>query len=484
MTQESPEAAGRAGGVPGSGAGPAVELAGRATGLAGRGFATVFKAIKTIRPVRPIHPRGISLVGELTRHGLQGGAASRIPGGGMPGGSGMPGGRSGISWLDAPGTDQVQARFSRSVGLPDALPDILGLALRIGGATGSGSSASGSDATGTADVLFASTGWGVPARFLLLPRLDVGAARFTTLMPYRGADGPVLLGLRTLSLPPRATGRAETRGDFRAALAEGDWVLALSYATPAGPWVHAGTLRLRSDPDRDDTPDRFDPLQHPVQGAGTYAWARRLRESSYRTARGPAPGLPGVQSLTAGVFRPRVLTPRLLTTRRSGRRRADPSSIPEHPAPHERKPMATITQVYNSPAADVWKVIADGWLYSGWVVGASRIRAVDARWPELGSRLYHSVGAWPLVIDDSTRVAAVEPGKSLELTARGWPMGEAKVVITLEDMGTQCRVTIAEDAVRGPGLAVPKVLRDALISIRNRETLKRLELMAAGGAGD
>jgi hypothetical protein len=93
------------------------------------------------------------------------------------------------------------------------------------------------------------------------------------------------------------------------------------------------------------------------------------------------------------------------------------------------------------------------------------------------------VGAWPLVIDDSTRVAAVEPGKSLELTARGWPIGEAKVVITLEDLGTQCRVTIAEDAVRGPGLAIPKVLRDAVISTRNRETLKRLELMAAGGAG-
>lgn len=467
MTQESPES-GLAAGFAGSGAGPAVGLAGRASGLAGRGFAAVFKAIKTVRPVRPIHPRGISLVGELTRHGLQGGP-------------------SGISWLDAPGTDHVQARFSRSVGLPDALPDILGLALRIGGGAGSGSSpgtsATDTDASGRADLLFATTGWGFPARFLLLPRLDVGAARFTTLMPYRGADGPVLLGLRTLSLPPRATGRAETGGDFRAGLAEGDWVLALSYATPAGPWVHAGTLTLRADPDQDDTSERFDPLQHPVQGAGTYAWARRLRENSYRTARGPAPGIPGVQSLTASIFRPRVLTPRLLTTRRSGRRRADQNSMPQHPAPHERKPMATITQVYNSPAADVWKVIADGWLYSGWVVGASRIRAVDARWPELGSRLYHSVGAWPLVINDSTRVAAVEPGKSLELTARGWPMGEAKVVITLEDLGTQCRVTIAEDAVRGPGLAVPKVLRDALISIRNRETLKRLELMAAGGAG-
>ena len=145
--------------------------------------------------------------------------------------------------------------------------------------------------------------------------------------------------------------------------------------------------------------------------------------------------------------------------------------------------MSTVSRLFSSPAAVVWKVIANGWLYSGWVVGASRIRAVDALWPEAGSRLHHSVGAWPLVINDSTRIAAVVPGRSLELVARGWPLGEAKVVITLEDLGTQCRVTIAEDAIRGPGKLVPKVLRDPVIDVRNRETLNRLELMAAGGAG-
>ncbi|TNB70548.1 SRPBCC family protein [Arthrobacter sp. BB-1] len=145
--------------------------------------------------------------------------------------------------------------------------------------------------------------------------------------------------------------------------------------------------------------------------------------------------------------------------------------------------MSTVSQLFNSPAADIWKVIADGWLYSGWVVGASRIRAVDDTWPQAGSRLHHSVGAWPLVINDSTQVTGVEPGKSLELVARGWPMGEAKVAITLEDRGDQCLVTIAEDAIRGPGKRVPKALRDPAISVRNRETLKRLELMAAGGAG-
>lgn len=146
--------------------------------------------------------------------------------------------------------------------------------------------------------------------------------------------------------------------------------------------------------------------------------------------------------------------------------------------------MSTVTQLFKSPAADVWNVIEDGWLYSGWVVGASRIRAVDDQWPRVGAKLHHSVGSWPFLLDDSTSVTSVEPGRKLELLARGWPMGEAKIVITIEDLGgTGCRVSIAEDAVRGPGKVVPKALRDPVIGVRNRETLKRLELMAAGGAG-
>ena len=437
----------------------------RAADLAGRGLAAVFRSLKAVRPGRPIHPRGISLVGELTLTGAAGRAAAGLPA------------ASGISWLDDAATYRVRGRFSRSVGLPESLPDILGLALRTSGASGTpgaGDLDAFGDSADVGDVLFASTGWGVPARFMLVPKLDVGTARFTTLMPYRGAKGPVLLGLRTLSLPPRATGRADTGGNFRESLATGDWTLALSYATPAGRWVQAGVLHLRAAvPEsaaaasggtaRADTPIRFDPLKHPLPGAGTYAWTRRLRERSYRAARRPAARMVGAPE-------PAGSTDLNSAVRRRG-------------SADERNSMSTVTRVFNSPASAVWRVIADGWLYSGWVVGASRIRDVDAHWPQVDTRLHHSVGAWPLLIDDSTKVTAVEPERRLELIARGWPLGEAKVVITLEDLGEQCRVTMAEDAVRGPGLAVPKALRDPLITVRNKETLQRLELMAAGGAG-
>jgi hypothetical protein len=417
-----------------------------ASDAAGQAFAALFRAIKLLRPDRPIHPDGVRLAGELARSGARGGAPADAE-------------TSGIGWLDSPGVDPVEARLSRSVGLPRELPDILGLGLRI---RTSGTSTGGDNAgSGVAsDVLFASTGWGFPARFLLMPRLDVAAASLTTLMPYEGRQGPVLLGLKTLQLPGghgSARGpKARADGSFRETLATGHWVLGLYYARPAGRWIRAGELTLRAGPEPTDTALRFNPLEHPLPGAGTYPWTRRLRERSYRVAQQPPP-------LDA--------------------RAADKASEAPEASPPGRKAMSTVSRLFNSPADVVWKVIADGWLYSGWVVGASRIRAVDAHWPEAGSRLHHSVGAWPMVINDSTRVAAVEPGRSLELVARGWPLGEAKVVITLEDLGTQCRVTIAEDAIRGPGKLVPKTLRDPLIDVRNRETLNRLELMAAGGAG-
>jgi len=394
------------------------------TESAGQAFAALFRLLKLARPGRPIHPEGLGLSGTVAR-------------------TGNPGGPSGIGWLDSPGTDQVVARFSRSVGLPQRLPDILGLALRV--------SPSGHAAAGPADVLFASTGWGLPGRYILMPRLDVAGAAMTTLMPYRGGRGPVLLGLRTRGLPPGS-------------LASGEWVLGLHWTTPGGRWQECGEVRLQAGASPTDIPLRFDPLEHQPPGAQAYAWTRRLRKPSYRAARRAAP--PAVGRPTEPGHP------------------ADPSAGGQGSTTATgRNPMSTVSQLFKSPSADVWRVIADGWLYSGWVVGASRIRDVDAEWPRVGANLHHSVGAWPLVIDDSSRVTAVEPGRSLELVARGWPMGEAKVEITLEDRGAQCLVTIAEDAIHGPGKLMPKVLRDPIISARNRESLRRLELMAIGGAG-
>jgi len=131
----------------------------------------------------------------------------------------------------------------------------------------------------------------------------------------------------------------------------------------------------------------------------------------------------------------------------------------------------------------VFAVLADGWLYPGWVVGASRMRDVDATWPAAGSTLHHSVGVWPALIDDTTSVLEWDPPRHALLQARGWPIGEAQVAVDVRPQGDGCRVRITEDATAGPGRFVPLFLRDAAISVRNTETLRRLAYLAEGGAG-
>lgn len=149
----------------------------------------------------------------------------------------------------------------------------------------------------------------------------------------------------------------------------------------------------------------------------------------------------------------------------------------------EKNAIAVSREVDAGPS-DVWDVLSDGWLYPCWVVGAARMRDVDADWPKEGSRLHHSVGNWPLLLDDKSEVLDMEPLRSLRLRAHGWPGGAAEVLIEIEEQGADSSlVTIREDAVQGPGTLVPRPARQAMIAPRNREALRRLAYLAEGRAG-
>lgn len=140
--------------------------------------------------------------------------------------------------------------------------------------------------------------------------------------------------------------------------------------------------------------------------------------------------------------------------------------------------MVTVTRAVRCPPDAVLGVLADGWSYSTWVVGTARVRAVDRSWPSPGSRILHSVGLWPALLDDETVVRAWDPDRGIELQARGWPAGEAHVRIEVVATADGCAVRIAEDAEKGPGTLVPKPLRSAVIGPRNVETLRRLAFLA------
>lgn len=143
---------------------------------------------------------------------------------------------------------------------------------------------------------------------------------------------------------------------------------------------------------------------------------------------------------------------------------------------------AVITRRVHAPTDAVWAVLADGWMYATWVVGASRIRAVEPQWPQPGSKVHHSFGIWPALIDDHTEVLACDPGRELLLKARGWPAGEAHVRVHLTPGPTpgSSVVSIVEDVTGGPGRMIPRPARQQLITPRNTEALRRLALIAEG----
>lgn len=244
---------------------------------AGWGIGAVVRAIRVVRSPRPIHPTGV----------LVGGGIEPIVGRGV---------RSGVEWIDDPRPTRVVGRLSRGIGTPVPMPDIWGLALRLGdgasseGADGDGDGDGDSDSDGHThgDVLLAAVGnLGVPWRFVPVPRLSPHGVSFSTVMPYRADTGPVLIGARTLSGAPAS---ASARG-VGTELARTPWVLELLWATPRGRWRAFATVSLTAtttvggDAPADSPAVRFDPVLSPPPGARTYGWTRALREPAYRVAR-------------------------------------------------------------------------------------------------------------------------------------------------------------------------------------------------------
>jgi hypothetical protein len=158
--------------------------------------------------------------------------------------------RSGAAWIDEAGEDEALVRVSRAIGLPQSLPDIHGLALRI-------------DPDGSpADLLLASTGLGRLSRFFLTPAKKPTGRPLTSLLPYRSPRGALLV----------------------AAVPDSPRTFELLWAGPIGPWHRFGRLEL-GEARGDDLQVSFDPILNQLPGLSQYDWVRRLREPAYWTAR-------------------------------------------------------------------------------------------------------------------------------------------------------------------------------------------------------
>lgn len=197
----------------------------------------VFGALARLRRGKPLHPHGTVYDAVLHRTG------SPEP--------------WGAEWLDAPGEDRGLVRVSRSVGLPQPLPDVFGLALTFSGPAGD-----------RHDLLLATTGLRPGARFVLLPRRDPFAVPYSSILPYRAPRGLVLLA----AMPVAGPGAGAR---FR-----------LLTAAPAGRWQGFATLDLtgRADP-APHRPIRFDPVRYVLPGLAWPPALAQLREPAYAAAR-------------------------------------------------------------------------------------------------------------------------------------------------------------------------------------------------------
>jgi hypothetical protein len=142
--------------------------------------------------------------------------------------------------------------------------------------------------------------------------------------------------------------------------------------------------------------------------------------------------------------------------------------------------MSITVRAMSCPPEAVFEVLADGWLFTTWVVGASRMRDVDDAWPAVGARLHHSFGSWPLVLDDQTELLEWDPPVRAAFRPAGWPIGESFVGIDVKPRGAGCVVRMEEHAVAGPGALVPRPLLDLALHPRNLESLRRLAWAAEG----
>jgi hypothetical protein len=137
--------------------------------------------------------------------------------------------------------------------------------------------------------------------------------------------------------------------------------------------------------------------------------------------------------------------------------------------------MAIVESTVEASRDDVFAVLADGWTYSDWVVGTAHIRAVDEGWPQAGTALHHTAGPWPLSLRDRTVSVRCEPPSLLVLAPHLWPLGQAKVTITLEEQGPgRTLVGVHEDFERGPLRWLRTAINDLALHYRNRESLRRL----------
>jgi len=170
-------------------------------------------------------------------------------------------------------------RFSRGVGLPEPLPDLLGIAARLDDAAGHGD---------PFDLLMTTTWSGAVGRHVLRPTRSFSSGWATTLLPYAGRDGTVHFATRVLTTG--IDGLADVANRAGPAGSGEPVDVELAWAAGAGPWQRFAAIELtgRLDPDEERDLD-LDPF-HTSPDLVPAGLVNRLRRPAYVGSREGRPG--------------------------------------------------------------------------------------------------------------------------------------------------------------------------------------------------
>lgn len=209
-----------------------------------------YGALSALRGRRFFHPFGVGYSATLR--------VSRTPG------------YPGVPLLEEANEHRAVCRFSRATGLPEPLPDILGLALRLPDLHAPGRHQ---------DFLLATGAKGTVLRNLLLPGVGGFAGQsFSSILPYRFGGRVRLVGAHADAAP----GPLRTLGALQEAAEQGRLRFRVALAPLRGGWQDVATLELeRRLPDEDTEELAFTPW-HTGGGIRPAGPFQGIRQPAYR----------------------------------------------------------------------------------------------------------------------------------------------------------------------------------------------------------
>jgi len=242
--------------VRGDAAAPTSRPAALLADAAGLAIGAILAGAAFVRRAKPVHPHGDTYRARLVVTG----AACAPPA---------------SSLLSTPGEHDAIVRFSRSLGAPRPLPDLLGMSIRVIDAYGRDRHQ---------DLLLVTSGSRPWLHHVFLPASDVQQRPYSSALPYRAGERRFIVGALPDADSPRPPGRDEMHRLARAS-STGRLTFGLAVAALGDPFERVATIHVR-----EPLPDVFEALRFsPFRTGGGLrpsGVVNRMRRTAYPLAQG------------------------------------------------------------------------------------------------------------------------------------------------------------------------------------------------------